>query len=418
MSGTTKSTGDTKIPKIRFPEFGGDWNIKRLGEVFERITGKNTENNTNVLTISAQQGLINQEKFFTMSVSAKDVTGYIFLKKGDFAYNKSYSKGYPMGAIKKLKKYEKGVVSTLYICFRLKNDKNSEFFFEKYFDAGKLNKGIAKIAQEGARNHGLLNMSVGDFFSGILLTIPILSEQQKIADFLVAVDNWIENKKAQKEKLEAYKKGLMQKIFSREIRLKDENGKDFPEWDEKRLGEVAKFLKGKGISKVDIQEDGENKCIRYGELYTEYNEVISGIASRTKLAKEESVLSEKNDILIPSSGETPIDIATASCVNESEILLGGDLNILRFKKGNNGVFFAYYLSNYKSREIARMAQGNAVVHLYNSQLQTLKISLPSLPEQQKIADFLSSVDTLITAKQAEIEKAEQWKKGLMQGLFV
>lgn len=188
------------------------WEEKALGEVFTRVRDKNKENNLNVLTISAQQGLINQEKYFNKSVSAKDVTGYYLLDKGDFAYNKSYSKGYPMGAIKRLKNYEKGVVSTLYICFRIRNN-NSPRFYEKYFDSGFLNKELHKIAQEGARNHGLLNMSVIEFFKDIPLPSPSLEEQELIADFIERIENKIAFATTQLEQSKNFKKGLLQQLF-------------------------------------------------------------------------------------------------------------------------------------------------------------------------------------------------------------
>ncbi|MFN5772959.1 MAG: hypothetical protein ACK447_07715, partial [Flavobacterium sp.] len=109
-----------------------------------------------------------------------------------------------------------------------------------------------------------------------------------------------------------------------------------PEWKTKKLGEIAKFSKGKGISKNDISIDGVNECIRYGELYTRYGEVISEVYSRTNVDIDKSVISEANDVIIPASGETQIDIATASCVTKSGVILGGDLNII--KTDNNGVF--------------------------------------------------------------------------------
>ena len=189
-----------------------DWEKKKFSQVFERITRKNKENNLNTLTISAQHGLINQRDFFNKSVSADDLTGYYLLKRGDFAYNKSYSNGYPMGATKRLKLYEKGVVSTLYICFSSENEVEAQFY-EKYFEGGFLNHELSKIAQEGARNHGLLNMSVVEFFRDITLDYPSIKEQEKIADFLTAIDQKIDAISKQIDLTEQYKKGLLQKMF-------------------------------------------------------------------------------------------------------------------------------------------------------------------------------------------------------------
>jgi len=186
-------------------------------------------------------------------------------------------------------------------------------------------------------------------------------------------------------------------------------------WTEKSLDEVATILKGKGISKADIVEDGELPCIRYGELYTHYNETISTVKSYTNSSPEDLILSKANDVIIPASGETQIDIAKASCVLESGVALGGDLNIIRSKI--NGVFLSYYLNNAKKKDIAQMAQGIAVVHLYPNQLKTLKLQVPNPTEQQKIASCLSSLDELIAAQVAKIEQLKLHKKGLMQGLF-
>ncbi len=201
--------------ELRFKDPQGhdfpDWEEKRLGEVFDRITRKNKNNNTNVLTISAQMGLVNQMNYFNHSVAAKDLTGYYLLEKGDFAYNKSYSKGYPMGAIKRLKAYDSGVVSTLYICFKSKNPEMQPFF-EKLFDSGYQNRWIHKIAQEGARNHGLLNMAVGDFFE-IPLPFPSPPEQQKIADFLSSIDRKIDLVATELDHAKTFKKGLLQQMF-------------------------------------------------------------------------------------------------------------------------------------------------------------------------------------------------------------
>jgi type I restriction enzyme, S subunit len=193
---------------------GGDfeeWEVRKLGEIAKRKTLKNKDNNTNVLTISAQFGLISQLEFFNKSVSAKDVTGYYLLEKGDFAYNKSYSNGYPMGAIKCLNKYDKGVVSTLYICFTFNENINLSFM-EQYFEAGIHNTEIEKVAQEGARNHGLLNIGLEDFFN-IEFPIPSLAEQTQIANYLSALDEKIKNTEGVIGQMETWKKGLLQQMF-------------------------------------------------------------------------------------------------------------------------------------------------------------------------------------------------------------
>ena len=187
------------------------------------------------------------------------------------------------------------------------------------------------------------------------------------------------------------------------------------EWKETLLNDVAEFRKGKGISKSDIIDDGNLECIRYGELYTTYNELIVNIVSKTNLPVKGLELSEFNDVIIPASGETQLDIATASCVLKSGVALSGDLNIIR--SSLNGIFLSFYLNNKKKLEIAKLAQGSSVVHLYSSQLKSLKLNIPSQPEQQKIASFLSAVDEKIQQLSRKKELLEQYKKGVMQQLF-
>ncbi|ASE61005.1 hypothetical protein CEQ15_05575 [Chryseobacterium indologenes] len=187
------------------------------------------------------------------------------------------------------------------------------------------------------------------------------------------------------------------------------------EWETKKLGDIATFSKGKGISKSDIEENGIIECIRYGELYTHYREVINEIKSKTNVNTSTLVLSEMNDVIIPASGETTIDIATASCVLKSGIALGGDLNIIKTK--NNGIFLSYYLNSKKKMEIANLAQGISVVHLYSSQLASLSLSLPKLNEQNRISSFLALLDERIQTQNKIIEELKLLKITLRNQLY-
>lgn len=199
-------------------------------------------------------------------------------------------------------------------------------------------------------------------------------------------------------------------------RLRFSEFRDAGEWEVKQLGVVAEFFKGKNIAKSDISPEGKTFCIRYGELYTLYQEVIAIIESRTNLSHEELFLSLRNDVLIPSSGETKEDIAKASCVLLDGVALGGDINVIRSTQ--NGIFLSYYLNSSKRGEIAKIAQGDSVVHLYANQLKQLYISVPTLPEeQQKIADCLSSLDEVIDLQAQKLYALKAHKKGLMQQLF-
>ena len=186
------------------------------------------------------------------------------------------------------------------------------------------------------------------------------------------------------------------------------------DWEVVKLGNICKFYKGKGISKENLSEEGI-PCIRYGELYTTYNEKIDNVFSKTNVDIKELFLSKSNDIIIPASGETAIDIATASCVLHDNIALSGDLNVIRTKE--NGIFLSYYLNVVAKHRIASIAQGVSVVHLYSSQLENLFLSLPPLKDQEKIAEILTTWDEAITKQTELLEAKELLKKALMQKLL-
>jgi type I restriction enzyme S subunit len=198
------------------------WKGFNLSDLCVTVSRKNIENNTNVLTSSAQNGLVSQLEYYNKSVSAENVTGYYLLKKGEFAYNRSSAKGYPYGATKRLDRYEKGVLSTLYLCFALKSDAPCESdFLLHLFESGAANRELRAVCQEGARSHGLLNITKSDFF-GIKLFLPSQEQQQKIQFALNTALQELDLLKQLAEKYKTQKRGLMQKILTGEWRIKHE----------------------------------------------------------------------------------------------------------------------------------------------------------------------------------------------------
>ena len=197
---------------LRFPEFTDEWKEVKLGEVAERIKKRNTGHITRVLTISAQYGLVEQEDFFSKRVSSVDLSNYFLVEKGEFAYNKSYSRGYPWGTIKRLDQYDSGVLSPLYIGFRLKDDGIDSDYLQQYFEGSQWHKKISLIAMEGARNHGLLNITIQDFFN-LPLRLPSLPEQKKIAALLSAIDERLDVERAYAEQLRQQKAYLLRQMF-------------------------------------------------------------------------------------------------------------------------------------------------------------------------------------------------------------
>lgn len=204
----------------RLKGFEGKWKEVKLGEIAERITRKNVEDNQNVVTISAQRGFVVQTEFFNKSIASETLDNYFLVYKDEFCYNKSYSNGYPMGVIKRMKTFDKAVVTTLYICFALKRETIINIdFFEQYGDSGILNKELIKVANEGGRAHGLLNVTSFDFFN-MHMRIPSIDEQNAIASVLVNADKEIEIQKQKLMSLQEQKKGLMQVLLTGKRRVK------------------------------------------------------------------------------------------------------------------------------------------------------------------------------------------------------
>lgn len=403
------------VPDLRFGEFEGEWEKKKLLNLSNLITKGTTpkkfsSSGVNYIKIEGLVGLnINKEKclYIDENVHRKELKRSI-LKENDILFAIA---GATVGKI--------GIVTEDILpantnqalaIIRLKNAEYLNYILQ-ILQSSVMKKYIYQNVSVGAQpNLNLEQIGNFTFYS------PTLPEQQKIANFLSSVDKKIEQLRQKVSLLEDYKKGVMQQIFSQQIRFKDDNGEAFADWEVKKLGEISTFSKGKSLSKSDILETGKYDCIRYGELYTYYKEKIEYIKSKTNLEGKGLIYSEYNDVIIPASGETSIDIATASCVLKEGVILGGDLNIIKSKM--NGVFLAYYLNSAKKYSIARLAQGISVTHLYSSQLKTLKLFIPTDKEQQKIANYLSSLDDKIQQSQQQLEKTKQFKKGLLQQLFV
>jgi len=409
------------VPELRFPEFreAKEWQHEPFNKAFTRITTKNVENNQNVLTISAQQGLVSQLDYFNKSVAARDVTGYYLLHQGDFAYNKSYSQGYPMGAIKLLKIYDKGVVSTLYICFRAKKG-YLPHFFEYYFDAGMLNSEIEHIAQEGGRNHGLLNVGVKDFFGKIYLLAPQPEEQQKIADCLSSVDDLITASTQKLEVLQAHKKGLMQQLFPAEgeaiPKLRFPEFQKYSAWTKYSLAEISTRI----VKKV-------NDLILMPVSITAGHGFVSQIE---KFGRDISGQQYKNYIVL-NKGEFAYNKGNSKkypqgCICQlkefQQVAAPNAFICFRFKSGHLADFYqGYFDNNFHGKQLQKFitsgARSDGLLNISPDDFFKVALWAPRPEEQQKIADCLSSMDELIVAQTQKLEALKAHKKSLMQQLF-
>ena len=386
------------------------WEVKKLGEVFKKVTEKNIHLKINtVLTNSAQFGVIPQNEFFDKSIATKEnIDNYYILEMDNFIYNPRISKLAPAGPISR-NKYGIGCVSPLYTVFKIHSNNNINFY-EFYFKSNLWNKQAYNIANFGAR-FDRMNITDKDFFN-MPIPVPPLEEQKKIAEILSLWDKAIEQTKELIAYKEKQKKGLMQALLTGKKRL---NGFT-DEWKTYQLGECFKFLRGEGLSKEMLDNNGKNYCILYGELYTTYSEVISDIVSKTNYTT--SILSKNGDVLIPCSTTTKaIDLATASSIKIDNILIGGDINILRPTIDINSDFIAYYITNIIKKKIATYAQGTTIIHLYGKDIKPIKIKIPTINEQNLIINIIKNADEEINLLNKQLELYTEQKKGLMQNLL-
>lgn len=405
-------------PKLRFPEFEDDLEERTLGELMEFKNGINASKEqygsgvkfVNVLDILSNDYITYDRIIGRVDIVEETIEKYA-VNYGDVLFQRSSETREEVGTANVYLDEENTATFGGFVIRGKKIGEYNPVYLNELLRTDSVRDSIT------SRSGGSTRYNVGqNILASVSVRLPTLNEQAKIANFLSALDEKIQKLTKKQTLLDQYKKGVMQRMFSQKTRFKDEQGQDFPDWEEKRLGDIAKFLKGKGISKADIIKNGKSECIRYGELYTHYHETIRDVISRTDTDPSNLVFSKKNDVIIPSSGETRLDIAKASCVLKEGIALGGDLNILRTK--NNGVFLSYYLNFGKKQEIAALAQGVSVVHLYSSQLATLALHIPTIGEQKKIADFLTMLDEKINDSTKQIEFAQTYKKGLLQKMFV
>ena len=393
-----KSCDGYRIPK--------EWHIVRFDSLFSRVTRKNDENNQNVLTISAQQGLISQIEYYNTLYASENKTGYTLLHRGDFSYNKSYSSGYAYGAIKRLDAYEKGIVSPLYLCFTPRQRVNSDFYLQ-YFEAGCFDREIYKIAQEGARNHGLLNVSTEDFFHSMLV-FPSLEEQERITEILTQCDHVIELKEQKLDELKQLKKEFLRKMFpskgcdTPEIRFPGFTGA----WEQRKLGEIATFINGRAYSQPELLSSGKYKVLRVGNFYTNDSWYYSD------LELGEKYYADYGDLLYTWSATFGPHIWLGDRVIYHYHIWKINLSDQLEKQ------FAVQLLEQDRTNILSSKNGSTMVHITKEGMEQKDVIIPpNTKEQQEIGAFFLQLDNLITLHQRELEETKTYKKTLAKLLL-
>lgn len=265
--------------------------------------------------------------------------------------------------------------------------------------------------------HNAIGTTMPSLNQGILRRIiiplpPTLAEQRAIADALSDADAYIEALEQRSAKQRAVKQGAMQELLTGRRRLPGFSG----EWEVRRLGDLVNFYKGKGLSKSVLDPFGNQPCIHYGELFTQYSETIREVLSRTN-THENGFYSISNDVLMPTSDVTPNGLAKASCIKIDNVLIGGDVLIIRSKINQmEGSFLSYLIRLLKDR-ILQLITGTTVFHLYAADMKRFTFSLPPIREQQAIISCLEDMDASLAAQEAQLAKARQVKQGMLQELL-
>ena len=412
MANVSSSNGLEKRPKLRFPGFDEPWRAEKLSDFAERITRKNSNNETDLpLTISSKDGLVDQISYFNKTVASKDMSGYYLLRNGEYAYNKSYSVGYDFGSIKRLDRYPMGALSTLYICFALK--KHNTDFIKVYFDSLKWYKEIYMISAEGARNHGLLNVPTDEFFATKHYLPENTAEQRKIADFLIALERRIDAQQSLVDNLKKYKRGVMSVLLS----SKDNPYYSSETWEEVSLCDVASGFEY-GMNAAATIYDGSHKYIRITDIDDSSHLYIQDELVSPEGQVEEKYRVRENDILFARTGAS---VGKSYCYQRSDgnLYFAGFLIRIHI---NSDVDCSYVFQNTLTEayrrwvmlESARSGQPGINAEQYKQ----YRFLLPAIETQKKISFLASNLDTLISKGESLLSQLEQTKAALLQQIFI
>ena len=418
-------TKKSDAPAIRFKGFSDAWEQRKLGELVDRVVRKNTNNESTLpLTISAQYGLVDQITYFNNRVASRDVSNYYLVLNGEFAYNKSTSDGYPFGAVKRLDLYEKGVLSTLYIVFAPKKEQQIDSdYLTVFFDTDRWHKGVAERAAEGARNHGLLNISAEDFFD-IDLSVPKdIVEQKQIGAFIRQLDNLITLHQRKFEKLTNVKKSMLEKMFP-------QNGSSYPEirfkgftdpWEQRKLGEL--------VDRV-VRKNTNNESTLPLTISAQY-----GLVDQITYFNNRVASRDVSNYYLVLNGEFAYNKSTSDgypfgAVKRLDLYEKGVLSTLYivFAPKKEQQIDSDYLTVFfdtdrwhkgVAERAAEGARNHGLLNISAEDFFDIDLSVPKdIVEQKQIGAFIRQLDNLITLHQRELEKLQNIKKSMLEKMFV
>jgi type I restriction enzyme S subunit len=401
---------EKQIPKLRFPEFEGEWEMKKIGDISEKVNsgktplgGEAVYVDEGILFIRSQNVLDSKLSFENSTYITDSINNTMknsVVISNDILLNIT---GASLGRSCVVPiNFTTGNVNQ-HVCIIRLNKENEPSFVQPIF-ASEKGQNIFTSLQTGSGREGLNFQSI----KGMTLSFPTLPEQTKIANFLTAVDEKLTALKQKKTLLEHYKKGVMQQIFSQEIRFKDENGNDFEDWEEKKLGDICKFFSGgTPTSTKKSYYSGEIPFIGSGNISD--NNVNSFITIEA-LNNSSAKLINKGDLLYALYGATSGEVSISK--------LDGAINqaVLCIRTNYNKFYLRQLLRFNKEKIVSTYIQGGQG-NLSSKIVQELIFNFPTLAEQTKIANFLSAVDEKIGLCSVQIEKMGVWKNGLLQQMF-
>ena len=377
-----------------------------MGDITKRISRKNLNlDSTLPLTISAQYGLVDQRKFFDKQIASKKLENYLLLKNGEFAYNKSYSKDYPFGAIKRLNNYKLGVLSTLYIAFKPVSINTD--YLEEYFDSTKWYKEIYKRATEGARNHGLLNISPQDFFE-LNLSIPNNRiEQERISKILKLLSLVITLQQRKLEQLKTIKQDLIKRVFSNH------------NWETVRFKDIVQLNRGLTYHPSDITNNAGVRVLRSSNIQNSklvYNH--DDVFVKKNITDPQHSLRQYDILITAANGTVSLVGKHALYLYDDENQAGGFMILLHAK---NPFFINCLLdSDWYKRQLARLITGGngSIGNLKISDLQKTLVKIPKDSIQQSIGTTFYKLDQKIELKEKKVINLNNLKQFLLQNMFI
>ena len=376
----------TREPRCFLGSFDFSWEQRKLSEITDKVTEKNAGlQYVETFTNSAEFGIISQRDFFDHDIAKLgSLDGYYIVKNEDFVYNPRISTSAPVGPINRNKLGRTGVMSPLYTVFRPHDIDTT--YLEYFFKCGYWHSFMNFNGDSGARSD---RFSIRDnVFFQMPIPIPDIDEQRKIGELLTCLDNLITLHQRKCVFLFSFFRACISMNFT---------ASTFS-WEQRKAIDIADYSKGNGYSKGDLTDAG-TPIILYGRLYTKYQFAISEVDTFA-VPRNGAVYSQGNEVIVPASGETAEDIARASAVEKSGVMLGGDLNILRPFDFIIPLFLALAISNGEpQKELAKKAQGKSVVHIHNTDIQEVTIAYPSRTEQDRIVSVFRQLDNLITLHQ-------------------